>query len=275
MTLEIRRPTRAELDIAMDWTTTEGWNLGVHDAEFFYNYGTEGYLIALRNGEPVGFFGSILMEPAFAAADLFIVKPGLRNYFVGRDLGRAALRLIEDRNASAPAVKSKVRNYRFHGFKTAYGMERCEGVIGVYPADPGLVDLREIAAETLMAYDRICYPVDRARLITQWIHYPGAVALGLLKENGLAGYGVMRKAVSGFRIEPLYADDAAIAVRLLSALLARATPGDTFFLDLPDVNPGVAELRRRFALRPLFAMVRMFSKFIPDNDVTRIYGEYL
>jgi len=275
MSLEIRQPTRAELDIAMDWTTTEGWNLGVNDAEFFYHYGTEGYLIALRNGEPVGFFGSILMEPAFAAADLFIVKPGLRNYFVGRDLGRAALQLLEDRNASAPAVKGKVRNYKFHGFKIAYDMERCEGVIGTCLADPGLVDLKEIAAETLMAYDRICYPVDRARLMTQWINYPGAVALGLMQEGRLAGYGVMRKAVKGFRIEPLYADDATIAVRLLSALLAQASAGDTFFLDLPDINPGATELRRRFELRPLFGMVRMFSKFIPDNDVQRIYGEYL
>ncbi len=32
----VRRMTRSEVDLALDWAAAEGWNPGVHDAESFY-----------------------------------------------------------------------------------------------------------------------------------------------------------------------------------------------------------------------------------------------
>lgn len=275
MSVLIRRPTRAEMDVAVEWAAQEGWNLGVNDADIYYRYGTEGFLAAIQDGSPAGFHFSLFFEPAFAASGVFIVKPGLRNLTVGRDLGRAALVLLKDRNISAASVPAKVRNYRYVGFRVAHEMERCQGVTGPHPDARDLVELRGYPMEELARYDRLCFPADRARLLGLWLAQPGAVSLGIAREGILRGYGILRPAGTGFRVEPLYADDLETAVALLQSFVARVPAGEPFFLDVPGNNPAAVELRRSFALKPVFALTRMYSKFIPDVDGNRIYGEYL
>jgi hypothetical protein len=78
----------------------------------------------------------------------------------------------------------------------------------------------------LLAYDRPFFPDDRGALpALPGSHQPGAVALGVLQDGKLAGYGVLRPCRSGFKIGPLFADSPALAERLFTALKARAPAG--------------------------------------------------
>ena len=49
----IRPMIRAEVDRVIDWAAAEGWNPGLDDAECFYPTDRAGFLLGLREDEPV------------------------------------------------------------------------------------------------------------------------------------------------------------------------------------------------------------------------------
>jgi hypothetical protein len=102
---------------------------------------------------------------------------------------------------------------------------------------------------------------------------PESVALGFLREGRLAGFGVAHRAVEGFKRGPLFADDLAAAEFLLRGLTAEAG-GGSFYLDTPDCvqNPDAAHLVKRFAMRDLFRVARMYTRAQPLLTSTRVFG---
>jgi hypothetical protein len=56
-------------------------------------------------------------------------------------------------------------------------------------------------------YDRVCFATDRSAFLQRWIQQPGSTALGIRRDNSLAGYGVIRAVRGGHKIGPLFADD--------------------------------------------------------------------
>ncbi len=52
--MHIRRMTRDELDVLVEWAAREGWNPGLDDAEVFWNTDPDGFVAAQIGGELVG-----------------------------------------------------------------------------------------------------------------------------------------------------------------------------------------------------------------------------
>jgi hypothetical protein len=52
--MNIRRMTRDELDMLVDWAAREGWNPGLNDAEVFWASDPEGFVAAEIEGELIG-----------------------------------------------------------------------------------------------------------------------------------------------------------------------------------------------------------------------------
>ncbi len=50
----VRLMNRKEVDLAIAWATSEGWNPGIYDAESFYQTRSSGFFLGELNGEPVG-----------------------------------------------------------------------------------------------------------------------------------------------------------------------------------------------------------------------------
>jgi hypothetical protein len=48
----IRRMTRQEVDIAIDWAAAEGWSQGLYDADCFYITDPKGFFIGLPGKGP-------------------------------------------------------------------------------------------------------------------------------------------------------------------------------------------------------------------------------
>lgn len=65
---------------------------------------------------------------------------------------------------------------------------------------PGIVELRTVPFEKLLAYDCQLFPSQRSLFLQYWIEQPGSAALGVLKDGYLTGYGVIRPAYTGLRI---------------------------------------------------------------------------
>jgi len=104
-----------------------------------------------------------------------------------------ALDTLSGRNIGLDGVLSQQKNYQKSGFRFAYHTIRYESVAEVVSiSHPGIVQLSKIPFEIIAAYDQPFFPGDRAQFLRCWINQPNCIALGILQNNTLAGYGVNR-----------------------------------------------------------------------------------
>jgi hypothetical protein len=113
----------------------------------------------------------------------------------------------------------------------------------------GIVALDASHLPAIEALDATVFPAQRPAFLHAWLTAPGHVALGLLRDGGLVGFGVIRPCRAGHKIGPLVAEDARDAEALLAALLARVPPGEVF-LDAPEPHRASVALAERLGLGP-------------------------
>ena len=268
----MRRMTREDLDMAVDWAAGEGWNPGLADAECFYSAGPEGFLIAESQGKPLGSISAVAYDEQFGFIGLFIVRPEVRGRRVGVALGRAALAFLGDRNIGLDGVEAKVGSYEALGFKLAHRNVRYEGRQRPCAAPGGVVELSSVPFAEVVRYDRLFFPAPRRDFLSRWINPQHGRALGVLKQGRLAGYGVLRACRKGSKIGPLFADDPAVAESLFQALVCPLAHDSPFYLDAPETNPGAAALAQKYGMLPVFRTARMYSQAAPALPGDRIFG---
>jgi hypothetical protein len=120
------------------------------------------------------------------------------------------------------------------------------------------------------AYDATVFPAPRTAFLRAWIGSPGHVGCALVRDGGLAGWGVIRPCRKGRKIGPLVADDRATAEVVLSALLA--STGGEIFLDVPSLNRDAVALAQDLRLAPVFETARMYTGAIPPLRLERVFG---
>jgi GNAT superfamily N-acetyltransferase len=273
----VRRMTRQEVDLAVDWAAEEGWNPGLNDAECFYAADPQGFFLAERAGEPVGCLSAVAYDGRFAFAGFYRVRKAWRSRGIGSLLVREASAYLGQRTVGNDAVPAQQETYKKYGFALAYRNVRYRGIaapVGAASAAngvEGIVALSVVPFERLLVYDRGLFPADRSAFLRCWIGQPGGVALGFMKEGQLAGYGVLRPCRQGWKIGPLFADGEAIAEELLRALTA-AIPGEEFFLDIPEPNPAARALVARHGMAAVFGTARMYTGEAPVLPLERIFG---
>jgi ribosomal protein S18 acetylase RimI-like enzyme len=269
--LRIRRMRRDEVEFAIDLAAGEGWNPGVRDGACFYATDPNGFFVAELDGELVGSISAVSYGDSFGFMGLFIVKPEYRGTGIGARLGKQGLTYLADHNIGLDGVVEQQSNYQRHGFHTAYRNLRYEGVGGGGSMPDGVVAIAEVRFEDLLEYDARMFPVPRPQFLSCWIDQPEGAALAVVEDDDLAGYGVIRKCWSGYKIGPLFADTTQIAETLFAALTSEV-PGDSIFLDTPEVNPTAVELAERHHMSVVFETARMYSKGEPALPMNRIFG---
>jgi GNAT superfamily N-acetyltransferase len=269
----VRRMTRKEVDLALDWAAEEGWNPGLKDAECFYAADPKGFFLAEKSGEPVGCLSAVAYDERFAFAGFYMVRKAWRSRGIGRLLVREAAAYLGRRTVGNDAVPAQQETYRKYGFVLAYQNVRYRGVAAPTAAKraAGIVPLDTIPFDRLCTYDRGLFPADRPAFLECWIRQPGGAALGFLEQGRLTGYGVLRRCREGSKIGPLFADGEAVAEELLRALTA-VIPGETFFLDIPEPNPGAQALAARHGMAAVFETARMYTGKAPALLLARIFG---
>jgi GNAT superfamily N-acetyltransferase len=268
------RPMRSEeVALAVEWAAQEGWNPGVHDAQSFAAADPAGFLIGVVDGEPVAVISAVRYGQTFAFLGFYIVAPSWRGKGYGLQIWNAAMARLASRTVGLDGVVAQQENYNKSGFVLAYRNIRYEGIsTGESRSGEGTVVLGDIAFETLEAYDCRFFPAARDAFLHAWIAQPGATALGLAGEEGLRGYGVIRPCRSGFKIGPLFADDAETAEILFGALAAAVPAGERFYLDIPEPNPQARALVQRHGMSVVFETARMYAGDAPQLPVGQIFG---
>lgn len=274
--LTIRPLLRDEMSLALDWAAAEGWNPGLHDAVPFLAEDPEGFLVGLLDGEAVAIVSAVRYGNSFAFGGFYIVRPDCRGRGFGLQMRLAAMARLAGRNVGLDGVLEQQENYRRYGFKFAHRNVRYAGKSARIPVEPpaatSLISLTALPFEQLASYDRAFFPEPRLSFLNAWISQPQTVALGLIDQGELRGYGVLRACREGDKIGPLFADTPALAEALFNALCGTLPAGTSIFLDVPECNAAAVALAQHHGMTQVFETARMYSGNAPDISLDRTYG---
>jgi ribosomal protein S18 acetylase RimI-like enzyme len=272
-TFRIKTASRTEVDIAIEWAAKEGWNPGLYDRDCYYSGDPDGFLIGVVGGEAVATISAVKYGKTFGFIGFYIVKEEYRNQGYGIQIWNAALKRLEGRNVGLDGVLAQQGNYKKSGFRLAYRNIRYEGIAGgEAPRNGQIVKLSNLPFESIESYDRPFFPDVRSSFIQSWINQTDCVALGVMEEGTLTGYGVIRPCRSGYKIGPLFADNSETAETLFLALKSKAKIKEPIFLDTPEVNKAAVSLAERNNMKVVFETARMYKGETPDMPLERIFG---
>ncbi len=274
--LGLRQMTRAELDTLVDWAADEGWNPGIHDAGIFWGTDPEGYVAAEAGGEFIGGGSVVAYGGRFGFMGFFIMRPEYRSRGLGRQLWIHRRDLLISRLA-APAVIgmdgvfAMQPFYARGGFVFSHRDLRFEGVGTPFSVPGTLVEAGDVGFDQLADYDAAHFPCPRAAFLAAWISQPDSRALVAVGDDGIRGFGVIRRCRRGCKIGPLFAADPGIADTLFRSLADFAV-GEPVFLDVPENNPGALALARQQRLTEVFGCARMYYGPPPALPRNEIFG---
>jgi predicted N-acetyltransferase YhbS len=293
----------AEIPLAVEWASAEGWNPGLDDAAPFAAADPDGFLVGTIDGEPVATISLVGPDLGFGFLGFYIVAPAFRGRGHGHAIWNAALQRRTFRTIGLDGVVAQQPSYGKSGFALAHrnvryggrvdpaalltletgsGAEvgRSAGAASVLPLAaplpaPGggvIVPIDARLAPAILAFDRPFYPADRAAFLAAWIApVASRRGLALVRDGAVAGYGVARRCRVGAKIGPLFADDEAGAEALLRALAGQFPEGE-IFLDPPEPHAAATALARRFGLSPVFETARMYRGPAPALPIGRTFG---
>lgn len=258
--LQLRPLTRPELDVLVDWAAAEGWNPGLDDAEVFWSTDPDAFVGIDVDGELAGGGAIVSYDGSYGFMGLFIVREDLRHQGLGRELwhlrrDRLRARLQPGAAIEMDGVFAMQPFYAAGGFVLQHRDLRFEGVAASVGA-PDVVELADVPFDEVDAYDRRHVAAPRRSFLQAWIDRPGGHAVGVVDDGTLRGFGVARPCRVGYKIGPLFADDATVAERLWAGLTGRVT-GAPVFLDVPERNEAAMALARRHDLHEVFGCARM------------------
>ncbi|BCO27810.1 hypothetical protein MIZ03_2701 [Rhodoferax lithotrophicus] len=274
----IRPMSRIEFNLALDWAAAEGWNPGLMDAEPFFSVDPEGLLIGLLGHEPVAVISAVRYDAAFGFLGFYIVKPAYRGKGYGWRIWQAAMAHLGTRNVGLDGVTAQQDNYRRSGFQLAYRNVRYQGTAATtplqatLPSNARIIPLNTLALAELSAFDRHFFPAARPDFLRRWISQPQSLALGVVSDQGLQGYGVRRSCRTGYKMGPLFANRPELATALLDALCIDVASDAPIFLDVPESNPAAVVLAEARGMHRVFETARMYTQAAPDLALSHIYG---
>ena len=270
--MRIRTMRPDEISIAVNWAAAEGWNPGLADAGCFAAADPEGFFIGELDDAPIATISCVNYDKSFAFLGFYIVRKDLRGRGYGLRIWSAAIAHAGRRVIGLDGVVAQQENYRKSGFELAHANVRCSGTVAAPDAPrANVIALADVPLATVEAYDATVFPAHRTAFLRAWIGSPGHVGCALVREGGLAGWGVIRPCRRGRKIGPLVADDRASAEVVLSALLARVGAGE-IFLDVPSINCDAVALAQDLGLAPVFETARMYTGPVPPLRLERVFG---
>ena len=276
----IRPLTADELQHAVEWAGREGWNPGTQDAACFRVTDPAGFLGGFLDGDMIASVSAVNYDDSFAFLGFYIVRPEFRSHGHGLSIAGHALAHCEGRNMGLDGVVEQQDNYRKSGFSFAYNNYRFGGIIRDILPELGQVLGNGVAplttaSDALRAYDRALFPAARGAFLREWLGARDHISRVYTENGRIKGYATLRPCQTGYKVGPLFADDAGIARALLASVLAAVPPAhhdQQVFIDMPQPNAAAFTLAQQLGLEKVFETARMYSDHEPDIDLRRIFG---
>ncbi|KKS93416.1 MAG: GCN5-related N-acetyltransferase [Candidatus Collierbacteria bacterium GW2011_GWB1_44_6] len=272
MKYSIRHINQKELETAIEWAATEGWNPGLYDADAFDAMDPQGYFMGYVDNEPVASISAVSYPGQFGFLGFYIVKPEYRGKGYGWKLWQEAMKYLNSHNVGLDGVVAQQENYKKSGFTRAYANIRYEGIgSNSVKKSKNIVPLSKVSFDELLKYDREVFPADRSSFLKIWFNQPKSLALGYIKDGKLLGFGMVRPCRVGYKVGPLFADNEKIAEELFQQFRVFVRK-EKIYLDVPEVNKKAVFLAKKYKMVPMFETARMYTKEMPQIDLHKIFG---
>ncbi|MDU8644865.1 GNAT family N-acetyltransferase [Pseudomonas syringae group sp. 26L6] len=270
--LSIRPMQPSDLDKVIQWTSGEGWNLGLNDGRAFQVADPTGLFVACLNDDPVAAISAVKYGDTIGFVGLYIVREDLRGKGMGYPLWKAAMTSLEGRTVGLDAVVAQQGNYARSGFEMAFKTTRYAGIPQVLKSNnPCVQSIGEELIDRVLDYDWSFFPASRETFLRHWLLKHSSYSVAYVEEGVVKGFGAIRPAESGYKICPLSAQNEFIAESIFCSLVAWAD-GASVILDVPQPNKVGTLLAESYELTPLFETARMYRGTAPDLPLAKIFG---
>jgi len=206
----------------------------------------------------------------------FIVKPEYRSYGIGRKLWyqrRDTLisRLKEGATIGMDGVIDMQSFYNKGGFKIEFRDERHEKTGEKFDVDKSISAIEEKDFDSVLQYDEKCFGFPRPQFLVPWLKQSKVKTFKYSENGKLKGFAVIRKAMKGYKICPLFADNTKIAEEIYKACL-NSVVGELLYLDIPVINKDAVALIKKYKTTYVFECARMYYGKPPEIDINKIFG---
>ncbi len=280
--LTIKPASVADFSVAVDWAAGEGWNPGLDDLETFHATDPQGFLIGWIDGKPVSSISVVRYGTDFGFLGFYIVHPDHRGTGTGLATWNAGMKYLEGRGVGLDGVVDQQENYRRSGFELEGRNIRFTGKALLSAAGEAKSDIRDVAPAdeaALLTYDLPFFPAPRTSFTRSWLRAGTNASRRsklVLRDGEISGYGVVRACRSGYKVGPLFAEDAPTARDLFAALCSdlplEGAAGKEVSLDVPESNTPAVAMAGDFGLQQVFETARMYRGGIPALPWERTFG---
>ncbi|MDP5275489.1 GNAT family N-acetyltransferase [Chengkuizengella axinellae] len=260
----------------VNWAEKEGWNPGPFDADVYWTTDPNGFYGYLHKGELIAGGSIISYNNEFGFMGFFIVKPEYRSYGIGQKLWyqrRDTLisRLKKGASIGMDGVVDMQPFYQKGGFEIAFRDERHEKIGQKFEIDKNISSIFDEDTESILAYDQQCFGFSRPQFLHPWLKLPENKTFKYVQDGHLKGFAIVRKAYTGYKVCPLFADNEIIAEELYKACL-NSVVGEPLYIDIPMKNHASVELMKKYETTYVFECARMYYGDAPDIELNKIYG---
>lgn len=269
--LNIRQATFEDMDFILSQAKEEGWNPGLHDAIPFYNTDPHGFFIGLLGEEKIGCISAVAYNSSFGFMGFYIVLPAYRGRGFGHQLWAKGLEYLGQRVIGLDGVLKQQHSYEQTHFELYYKNYRFEGHVKRKSISDALVNLTDVPFEMILNYDLPIFGLQREVFLKHWIAMPDTYSFAKVKDGQVVGYGVLRKCYKGYKVGPLFTDNAEIAAEIFESLCSKIEDASVY-LDIPEINSEGMQMAEAFGLKSVFATVRMYNKTPPKQQINKIFG---
>ncbi len=226
------------IDFIIEMEREEKWSPGLYDVKCYLDGKNITYYFCMIAGKPVGMI-SIVENNLIYFIGSFIVAKAYRGQGYGRLLWDAVVEVLGDKPLGLYAVFSLVPFYARQGFRAGNEVRRfaltnlCSMEREAY-LDP-LTDAEKLA---LYRFDQQCTKSNRRDFLSSLLEKPSVFSSIVFDGASPIGYGIVRPAFDHFRVGPLYAVSAGVALSILSSLIGhlcrfRGEEKVTVLIDVP------------------------------------------
>lgn len=274
----VRRATPEEFAVAVSWAQDEGWNPGIADLEAFFAADPSGFLMGFADGKPVSSISVVRYGDDYGFLGFYIVHPDGRGKGFGMETWKAGMSYLDKRTVGLDGVVAQQDNYKESGFQLVGRNIRFTGVPKLPELPGSAVRIGEARAEhtdQIEKLDRLCFGAPRPGFLRAWVFAApdtGRTTFAAFENGDLSGYATIRKCIEGYKIGPLFAQTQRAAEALFQACCAKAGPGETVTLDVPEANQKAMMMAESAGLTPVFETARMYRGSAPELPWSNIFG---
>lgn len=271
--VHIRTATATDVATVVSWAAAEGWDPGVHDAECFYAADSEGFLVAILDGELVGSISAVRYSQDFSFIGLFIVAPDKRGQGIGTLLWQAAMERCDGAIAGLDGVVAMQAAYAESGFVLAHNNIRHGGIPTPLTLEAHSLITRDVVSPIdIAALDAECFGDQRPAFLDAWLTQSTARTIAAFDGDDMQGYATLRRTSAGFKFGPVFAQNSTTARVLINDLLASLPANAEVFLDTPETNPAAVAIAYDLGLVPVFETARMYRGGRLRLPIDKIFG---